>query len=299
MQKRRTLQELTLKDNFLFAAVMMEQDNCKRLLELALGIEIEHVEVNSEKSIVYNPEYKGVRLDVFARDENNTRFNVEMQVATQFLEKRTRYYHSQMDMDMLVSGLPYEELPSCYVLFICDFDPFELGKYRYTVKYVLVEDEKFSYQDGNHTVFLSTRGKNDDEVPRPLVQFLKFVAAGLAESTADFEDEFVERLQASIRRIKQNREMGERYMLFEEMMRNERAEGRAEGIIEGRTEGITEGITVGMAQAILEILEAYGDIPEGLRSRIMSIQDNRVLRQLLKHAVQATTISEFDSMMNL
>ena len=291
MQKRRTLQELTLKDNFLFAAVMMEQDNCKRLLELALGIEIERVEVNTEKSIVYNPEYKGVRLDVFARDEKNTRFNVEMQVAKQSLEKRARYYHSQMDMDMLLTGLPYEELPNCYVLFICDFDPFKLGKYRYTVKHVLVEDEKFIYQDGSNTVFLSTKGENDDEISRQLVRFLKFVAAGLDESTADFEDEFVERLQASIRRIKLNREMGERFMLFEEMMRNERAEGRAEGMAQGRV--------LELAETILEMLEAHGEVSEDLRSRIMSIQDTRVLRQLLKNAVQATTISEFDSMMNL
>ena len=291
MQKRRMLQELTLKDNFLFAAVMMEQDNCKGLLELALGIEIEHVEVNTEKSIVYNPEYKGIRLDVFARDEKNTWFNVEMQVAKQSLEKRTRYYHSQMDMDMLLTGLPYEELPNSYVLFICDFDPFELKKYRYTVKHVLVEDEKFIYQDGSHTVFLSTKGKNNDEVPKPLVQFLKFVAAGLEESTADFKDEFVERLQTSIRRIKLNREMGERFMLFEEMMRNERAEGKAEGIAEGRVMELTE--------TILEMLEVYGEIPDDLRTRIMSIRNNHVLRQLLKNAVKATTISEFDSMMNL
>ena len=283
MQKGRTLHELTLKDNFLFAAVMMEQDNCKRLLELALGIEIDHVKIDTEKSFVYNPEYKGVRLDVFARDEKNTRFNVEMQVAKQSLEKRTRYYHSQMDMDMLVSGLPYEELPNCYVLFICDFDPFMLKKYRYTVKHVLVEDERFTYQDGSHTVFLSTKGKNDDEVPTPLVRFLKFVAAKLSESTADFEDEFVERLQVSIKRVKSSREMGERFMLFEEMMRNERAEGKAEG----------------KAEAILEILEARGEISESLRSRIMSEKDSSVLRQLLKNAVQATTISEFDSMLNL
>ena len=287
MKKRKTLQELTLKDNFLFAAVMMEQENCKGLLELALGIEIEHVEVNTEKSIVYNPEYKGVRLDVFARDEKNTRFNVEMQVAKQSLEKRTRYYHSQMDMEMLLTGVPYEELPNCYVLFICDFDPFMLKKYRYTIKHVLVEDERFTYQDGSYTVFLSTKGENDSEVPRPLVRFMEFVAAGLNESTADFEDEFVDRLQTSIKRIKSSREMGERYMLFEEMLKDEHAEG------------IAEGRVVELVETILEILEGYGEIPESLRSRIMSIKDNHVLRQLLKYAVQATSISEFDSMMNL
>ena len=56
---------------------------------------------------------------------------------------------------------------------------------------------------------------------------------------------------------------------------------------------------MGMAQAILEILEAYGEIPESLRSRIMSEKDGSVLKQLLKYAVQATTISEFESMINL
>lgn len=76
-------------------------------------------------------------------------------------------------------------------------------------------------------------------------------------------------------------------MLFEEMMRNEHAAGKAEGIAEGK------------AEAILEILKAYGKIPENLRSRIMSEKDGSVLKQLLKYAVQATTISEFDSMMNL
>ena len=137
-----------------------------------------------------------------------------------------------------------QELPNCYVLFICDFDPFELKKYRYTVKHVLVEDEKFIYQDGNHTVFLNTKGENGDEVPKPLVRFLKFVAAGLNEGTADFEDEFVERRQTLIKRIKLNREMGERFMLFEEMMRNERAEGKAEGRAEGKAEGMAKAILI-------------------------------------------------------
>lgn len=282
MRKKKTLQELTLKDNFLFAAVMLEPENCKRLLELALGVEISRVEVNAEKNIVYNPQYKGVRLDVFARDENNTRFNVEMQVAKQRLEKRARYYHSQMDMELLQTGTSYEELPNCYVLFICDFDPFLMGKYRYTVRHVFVEDETFTYQDGSHTVFLSTKGTNDEEVPRELVRFLKFAAAELKESTADYGDEFVAKLQMSVRRIKSSREMGERYMLFEEMLRDERAEGKAEG----------------KAEAVVEILRAYGEVPEELIERIMSEKDSATLKRLLKCAVVSKSISEFESEMN-
>ena len=100
MTKRKTLKELTIKDNFMFGAVMCEEKNCKRLLELVLGFPIERVEVSKEKSIVYRPEYKGIRLDVYAKDENNTHYNVEMQSVFQSsLGKRARYYHSQIDMD--------------------------------------------------------------------------------------------------------------------------------------------------------------------------------------------------------
>ena len=79
MSDRKTLKELTIKNNFMFGAVMMEEDNCKELLELILQFPIERVEVSKEKSIVYHPEYKGVRLDVYARDDKNTHHNVEMQ----------------------------------------------------------------------------------------------------------------------------------------------------------------------------------------------------------------------------
>lgn len=63
MNQKKSIQELTIKDNFMFGAVMLNPENCKGTLERALGIEIARVEVSKEKSIVYNPEYKGVRLE--------------------------------------------------------------------------------------------------------------------------------------------------------------------------------------------------------------------------------------------
>ena len=68
---------------------------------MVLGINIKEISISYEKCLIYNPEYKGVRLDVYANDENNTRYDIEMQVAEQELGKRIRYYHSQMDMDLL------------------------------------------------------------------------------------------------------------------------------------------------------------------------------------------------------
>ena len=88
-RNRKTLQELTFKDNFMFAAVMMDEENAKGVIERALDIRVDYVEISYEKSIVYNPEYKGIRLDVYLKDDKNRHFNVEMQVANTEIFKRS------------------------------------------------------------------------------------------------------------------------------------------------------------------------------------------------------------------
>ncbi len=247
MQKR-CLSDLTIKNDFMFGAVMINPENCKEFLERALEIEIDRVDVSREKSMVYHPDYKGIRLDVYAKDENNTCYNVEMQMTKKpALGRRSRYYQSQMDMDILLSGREYAELPDSFVIFICDFDPFGERKYRYTfqmqckesnqtpledgrriVEYAELPDSfvificdfdpfgerKYRYtfqmqckesnqtplEDGRRIVFLSTCGENEDEISKELLAFLKFVKADLKES----------------------REMEERFMTLEEMLKDER-----------------------------------------------------------------------------
>ena len=290
MKRKKQLKELTLKDNFMFGAVMMEEENCKRFLELALGFPIERVEVSKEKSIVYHPEYKGVRLDVYAKNEHNTRYNVEMQVAKKAeLGKRVRYYHGQIDMELLLSGSDYTELPEVYVIFICDFDPFGKKKYRYTFTKQCEEEPGAQLQEGCKSIFLSTRGENDREVPGELVSFLNFVKADLSESETDFEDDFVEKLQNTIRRIKSNREMEERFMIFEEMLRDERAEGKAEG----KAEGIAEGKTEAVLEMLLELINDLGEIPDELRNRIASEKDLETLKKWHRLAARSESLDEF------
>ena len=234
--------------------------------------------MSKEKSIVYHPEYKGVRLDVYAKNEHNTRYNVEMQVAKKAeLGKRVRYYHGQIDMELLLSGSDYTELPEVYVIFICDFDPFGKKKYRYTFTKQCEEEPGAQLQDGCKSIFLSTRGENDREVPGELVSFLNFVKADLSESETDFEDDFVEKLQNTIRRIKSNREMEERFMIFEEMLRDERAEGKAEAVLE----------------MLLELMNDLGEIPDELRNRITSEKDLETLKKWLRLAARSESLDEF------
>ena len=297
MSNNKTLQELTIKDNFMFAAVMMDAENCRRFFELALDIPLERGGGSYEKSIVYHPAYKGIRLDVFARDEENTHYNVEMQVAWDALEQRSRYYHSQMDMELLLKGTDYEELPDVYVIFICDFDPLGGRKYRYTMEHVCLEAPELPYRDGSRTLLLSTCGENEDEVPEPLVNFLRYVKGVLT----NFGDPFVRRLEDSVRQVRASREMEERFMVLQEMMKQERREGREEGIaigkIQGRAEGMAEGkargIAAGKAGSVLDILEESGPVPEKLRTRILAETDLAVIRDWLRLAVACGSAEQF------
>ena len=225
---RKKLQDLTIKAAFMFAAVMSDEEQCRHLLELVLETPILEVNVITEKSISYHPEYHGVRLDVWAEEAGTKRrFCVEMQVKTEkALAKRSRYYHAQMDMDVLLTGETYDKLPDTYVIFICDFAPFAKRLYRYTVLNRIQETGEM-LNDGSHTIILSTKGENETEIPEELVNFLKYVGQETDETETD--DDYIKKLQEQIKRIKQNRDWEGKYMLLEEMMRDERMEGMQKG----------------------------------------------------------------------
>lgn len=245
MQKR-CLSDLTIKNDFMFGAVMINPENCKEFLERALEIEIDRVDVRREKSMVYHPDYKGIRLDVYAKDENNTCYNVEMQMTKKpALGRRSRYYQSQMDMDILLSGREYAELPDSYVIFICDFDPFGERKYRYTFQMQCKESNQTPLEDGRRIVFLSTCGENEDEISKELLAFLKFVKADLKES----------------------REMEERFMTLEEMLKDERKEGLKEGTVKAQKRIVSKMLSKGLSdEEIMELCDISLEELENLKN---------------------------------
>lgn len=286
MNCKKKLKELTLKDNFMFGAVMAMGDNCRRFLELVVDFRIGHILISTEKSIIYHPEYRGVRLDVYASDDQNSRYNVEMQVIRKpGLGKRARYYHSQMDMELLLSGDDYPGLPDTYVIFICDFDPFDAGLYCYTFENRCLENGELKLNEGCRTIFLNTCGVIRNGVSIRLIRFLEFIKADLAESQQEFTDVFVKQLQSSVQEVKSNREMEERFMILQEMLRDE----YAEGIIKGKSEGKAEGIS----EVILELLAEKGTLPDELRDKILSEKNLQRLKRWIHLALHSESIRQF------
>ncbi len=229
MSNRKSFQELEFKDAFMFAATMEDEETCRAVLERVLGFPIKKVVVHAEHTILYNPNQRGVRLDVYADDQENTIYNVEMQTTDKHnIPKRSRFHQGQMDVDFLEPRMDFNKLPKSLVIFICTFDPCGRGRYRYTF-YERCEEDGELLGDDTCKVFLNTKGKNPEEVPKELVQFLKYVDDPKAypENTTDA---LIQRLREQIVQVKHNRRAEDRYMLFEELLKDEREAGVAEGV---------------------------------------------------------------------
>ena len=285
----------------MFGKVMQNPELCRELLQRIFPkLAIDRVEYpEPQKSIRPDADAKSVRLDVYVKDGMGTVYDIEMQITdTKELPKRTRYYQSMIDLQMIDKGQMYKHLNQSYIIFISPFDVFGKGRHIYTFENYCIEDKDLSLNDGTAKVFLNAAGEMDD-VSRELKAFLDYVAG------KETKDAFVEKLKEAVEQAKKSREWRHEYMTL--FMRDQenlekgiqigKAEGRAEGEAKGRAEGIqigeAKGRVEGRAYGILEFLEDFGSLSDSLRSLIMSQTDLDILKQWNKLAARAESIEDF------
>ena len=75
-------------------------------------------------------------------------------------------------------------------------------------------------------------------------------------------------------------------MLFEELLKDERAEGRAEGLAKGLE---------ALATSVLSLLEDKGVVPKDLQDKILCEKDMDILQKWLKLAAKAESIEQFQN----
>lgn len=229
---RRKFQELNLSNAYLFAATMEDEVTCKITLEMLLEVKIERVAVHVEHSLLYSQDYRSIRLDVYASDETGSMYNMEMQGENEGnLSKRSRYHQAEMDVLSLKPGEDFNSLGPNYVIFICCFDPFGKGLYRYTFTNKCVETGE-ELGDGTTKIFLSTKGRNAEAVPEVLVRFLRYLENSTDECAGE-KDDAVSKIHSRVATIKRDRSWESRYMRVEELMQQQYRKGIEQGIEQG------------------------------------------------------------------
>ena len=233
--KMKKYEELELRDDFMFSRIMSNPKFVKPLLETILGVKIRKIVYpQTQKTIDLSLQAKGIRLDVYVEDDQNTVFNLEMQTSDGAnLPKRMRYYQGMIDLNILDKGQDYTTLKKSYVIFICTFDPFGRERYRYTFVETCREDGEL-LEDGICKIFLNTKGKIETGIGQELVRFLKWIGEPDAGKEKEENDLLITKLRTQITDLKKNRGMEENYMLFGEMLDEERRQGQKEGLQQGK-----------------------------------------------------------------
>ena len=229
-------EELDITDPFIFAKVMSEKELCKPLLENILNIKIRDiVYVDYEETIQMTAKSKGIRLDIYVEDDDNTVFNLEMQTTTyKELPKRSRYYQGIIDLNMIEKDESYDILKESYVIFICTFDFFEKGRSVYEFENVCLEDSEIKLNDGTHKIFLNTKGDKSD-INEELKSLLEYFDGSEPES------ELTRRIDRKVIAARKNERWRREYMSLQMEMNLKYREGLKAGEEKGRALGQSEG----------------------------------------------------------
>ncbi len=222
----KTLKELNLEDDFLFAKVMSDKKICKEFLEKLLEIQIEKIEIpENQKTIDLLLKSKGIRLDIYVKDQNNTVYNVEMQRGKhRNLPKRLRYYQGNIDLDLISKGEDYRKLAKSYIIFICTFDLFEVGRHKYTFETVCIEDSSIKLKDDTNKIILNTTGVVRD-LSDELIDFLKYVEHSDDKIAEKSTGTLVKNIHKKVAEVKNNPNVEVEFMTLLERDREKLEEG--------------------------------------------------------------------------
>ena len=244
--QKKPVEQLTFADDGMFQAVLRDPQISAELVELLLGIKVKNIGYPElEKAIKPFYTTKGVRLDVYLKDEDKV-IDVELQsYEMEALGKRMRYYGAMLDMDALMKGKDYPELKESYVLFICKHDPFKnsnkkpFGLPRYTFRNVCAENGSVNLDDKSVKVVYNASAyeMEKDERIRALLRFVQTNEPG--------RDEFSNRLSAIVERLKENEQFKEDYagmnLHDRDLIRAAKKEAYAENTVENAKKLLADG----------------------------------------------------------
>jgi len=238
-------ESLTFTDDFIFSRVMHDENICRQVVELILGVRIGKIHyLSAQDEHKTDPDSMRIIMDVFLRDDNRI-ITVEMQTGRKKeLPKRSRYYQSVADVSTTPTGAKYRNLPDNILIFICTFDPFNRTFPRYTFQHTCDEDPELKLQDGSLRIFLNATANHLDSLDQKLQAFYHYLQEGAVES------ELARTISESITTLKNNSLERRHYMTWAVKMADARYDGYDEGYEKGISVGLERGLTTGREEGI-------------------------------------------------
>lgn len=273
-QKRQWVRQFNLASD-LFAGKVFEdlaasQELCRILMQQP-GLRLKSVRT---QYVIRNLESHSVQLDILAEEDSGNMICIELQMYSEDAPfRRTRYYTSCIDMNILEKGREYYELPDVTVLYITkgDFIGCKTGVYQVDRK-IRDNSQAIDATNGVHEKYFNLEYSSKDAEIDELLHYLK-------DSDPFYQTKLFPRIVERVNLYKMQKE-GVDVMC--EIADRIRREGKNEGKIED----------------IMELLEELGKIPTKIAQRIGQETNLNVLGRWHRCAARASSISEFEAWMS-
>lgn len=225
----KPLAEMNVIDDFLFSAIMADEENglevCKMILSCVLKRKVENIRFTAQKNVPGVTEKNhGIRLDVYVTEvlDNAGKKRKDINVydvepdkqssKKSSLPQRSRYYSDLIDVQLLNAGIDYENLPKLVTIFILSYDPFGDNAMYYEAGTVIKTHLHIPYDDGIRRIYLYTDGEipegagEDEQRLRNLLRYIK------NSTDSNATDDNTKKLDEIVRNIKSKKDIGVRYM---------------------------------------------------------------------------------------
>lgn len=200
--------------------------------------------------------------------------NIEIQMYQENAPlRRSRYYLSSIDMDILEKGRPYQSLPDVTIVYLTGHDFIGDKRGRYDIcRKPDGQDVTMRLENGLHERYYNLEYPTDDRKVNELLRYFRH------------SDPFykTENFPAIVERVKFFKVKKEGVTIMCEIADRIRREGKIEGKIED----------------IMELLEDFGKVPDRLIERISREAKPEQLSKWHKYAAKASSLAEFEVRMN-
>ncbi|MDE7339992.1 MAG: PD-(D/E)XK nuclease family transposase [Lachnospiraceae bacterium] len=274
-EKKKSVAEYHLTSD-LFAGKVFEdlkasQELCRILLQN------DKLVLRSVKTqyVIRNLKKHSVELDILAEDVERNFINIEIQMYQENAPfRRSRYYLSSIDMDILEKGKPYQSLPDVTIIYLTknDFIGDKRGCYDICRK-SNGQDVTMCLENGLHEKYYNLEYPTDDMRVNELLWYFR-------HSDPFYE---TENFPGIVERVRFFKIKEEGVTIMCEIADRIRREGKIEGKIED----------------ILELLRDLGKVPKRLIELISRETNLEQLSRWHKCAAKARSLAEFEARMNV
>ena len=269
----KPLEKMNVIDDFLFNEIMADEENglevCRMILSCVLKRKIGNIHYTPQKNVPGVSEDKhGIRLDAYVTETREGTEGVEEDINVYDVEpekrvkkkaalpRRSRYYGSLIDVQLLETGIDYESLPTLVTIFILSYDPFGEDAMYYEAGTMLKTHLHRPYDDGVRRIYLYVGGKLPEgagEAEHDLKRLLIYINESVEGNATDVN---TKKLDAIVRRIKAKKDIGVKYMKSWERERELIEAGKEEGREEERRNTERERQRANGAEKRIKELEA-------------------------------------------